>query len=107
MITTVVELHDRLYRSVAPVRRAAMRAAPESAALRTQLSKGRHWSRAEIERVFADELAGVADDGVTLAAVELALSFEAWDQCATAQELAGPARREVISRVLRVAARLR
>src|SRR5438105_5049795 len=34
-ITTVVELHDRLFRSVAPVRRAAIRAAPESAALRT------------------------------------------------------------------------
>lgn len=99
-IATVVELHDRLYRSVAPVRRAALRAAPESPALRRQLARVRMWLRTEIERVFAGELAGVEDGGATLGAVELAISFEAWDQLAVAQELAGPARRAVMSRLL-------
>ena len=58
------------------------------------------WLRAEIERVFGAELVRIDDGGGTLAAVELALSFEAWDQCATGQELAGPARRAVIARLL-------
>jgi AcrR family transcriptional regulator len=99
-IDTVVDLHDRLYRSVAPVRRAAIRAAPESAALRNQLALGRTWLRAEIERVFAQELAAHADDGATLAGVELALTFEAWDQLASGQELNGPARRAAMVRLL-------
>jgi TetR/AcrR family transcriptional regulator of autoinduction and epiphytic fitness len=99
-IATVVDLHDRLYRSVAPVRRAAIRAAPESSALRHTLTRARLWLRTEIERVFAPELGHLDDDGATLAAVELALSFEAWDQCASGQELGGPARRAVATRVL-------
>jgi AcrR family transcriptional regulator len=99
-IATVVDLHDRLYRSVAPVRRAAVRAAPESAALRHQLTRGRMWLRTEIERVFARELAARDDDGASLAGVELTLSFEGWDQLASGQELNGPARRAVTNRLL-------
>ena len=99
-IDAVVELHDRLYRSVAPVRRAAIRAAPESAALRDQLTIARAWLRAEIERVFATELGARDDGGATLAGVELVLTFEAWDQLASAQELSGPARRAATTRLL-------
>jgi AcrR family transcriptional regulator len=99
-IDAVVELHDRLYRSVAPVRRAAIRAAPESPALRDQLTMARAWLRTEIERVFRKELADRDDGGATLAGVELALSFEAWDQLASAQDLGGPARRAATSRLL-------
>lgn len=98
-IATVVDLHDRLYRSVAPVRRAAIRAAPESPALRQQIARARLWLRTEIERVFASELAE-RDDDATLAAVELTLSFEGWDQLAAGQELNGPARRAVATRLL-------
>jgi AcrR family transcriptional regulator len=78
----VVDLHLRLYESVAPVRRAALRAAPESRALQGQLSLSRAWVRKEIERVFGTDL-----PDTTLAALELALSFEAWDQLTTAQAL--------------------
>jgi AcrR family transcriptional regulator len=99
-IDAVIELHDRLYRSVAPVRRAAIRAAPESPALRDQLSMARTWLRTEIERVFAPELASKDDGGATLASVELVLSFEAWDQLASGQELSGPARRAALTRLL-------
>jgi AcrR family transcriptional regulator len=99
-IDAVVELHDRLYRSVAPVRRAAIRAAPESPALRDQLSMARTWLRGEIERVFAAELGALDDGGATLSGVELVLSFEAWDQLAAGQELAGPARRATMTRLL-------
>ena len=83
---------------MAPVRRAALRAAPDSQALREQLALARGWLRAEIERVFADELAGGAD--ATRAALEVALSFEAWDQVATAQGLRPAARRAAIARLV-------
>ncbi len=96
-ITAIVDQHDRLYEGVAPVRRAALRAAPDSAALRDQLALARAWVRAEIDRVFALELK--RRDGV-LPALEVALSFEAWDQCASAQHLKGPARRAAISRLV-------
>jgi AcrR family transcriptional regulator len=99
-IDAVVELHDRLYRSVAPVRRAAIRAAPESSALREQLTVARAWLRSEIERVFAPELGRRDDGGATMSGVELAVSFEAWDQLAAGQELSGPARRAAMARLL-------
>jgi TetR/AcrR family transcriptional regulator of autoinduction and epiphytic fitness len=88
-ITEVVAINGRLYESVAPIRRAALRSAPESPALQEQLARARGWVRAEVERVFATELDDAPRD--TAAAVELALSFEAWDQLRGAQG-ASPAR---------------
>ena len=104
-IGVVVDLHVRLYESVAHVRRAALRAAPESPALQRQLAGVRSWVRKEIDRVFAEDLvrcdaAAGAAHGTTLAAVELALSFEAWDQLTTAQSLERPAVRAVLVRIL-------
>ena len=82
-IDQVVTINGRLYESIAPVRRAALRAAPESPAVQETLARARGWVRAEVERVFAEELATAGRDIV--AAVELALSFEAWDQLRVAQ----------------------
>jgi hypothetical protein len=84
-IDEVVGINARLYEQIAPVRRAALRAAPESPALQEQLARARAWLRAEIERVFAAELdAGHRD---LVAAVEALLSFEAWDQLRSSQGL--------------------
>ena len=77
-IAEVVSINGRLYESVAPIRRAALRAAPESPALQEQLDRARSWVRVEVERVFATELAEAGRDAGS--AIELALSFEAWDQ---------------------------
>ncbi len=85
-VDAMVEINARLYESVAPVRRAALRTAPESAPLREQLRRVRGWLRSEIDRVFAQELATEANRPLA-AAVELLMSFEAWDQLRTAQEL--------------------
>lgn len=82
-VTQVVTINGRLYEQIAPIRRAALRAAAESPALQEQLARARGWVRAEVERVFADELAEAGRDAT--AAVELALCFEAWDQLRTAQ----------------------
>jgi AcrR family transcriptional regulator len=83
-VRATVATTTRLYEQVAPIRRAALRAAPESAPLQLQLSRARGWLRAEIDRVFAAELERLGDPDLT-AAVEAILSFEAWDQLRSAQ----------------------
>ncbi len=82
-VDEVVSINGRLYESIAPIRRAALRAAPESPALQEQLARARTWVRSEVERVFATELRTAGRDAA--AAVELALSFEAWDQLRAGQ----------------------
>ena len=82
-VAQVVDINARLYESVAPIRRAALRAAPESPALQEQLARARGWVRSEVERVFAPELATAHRD--ITPAVELVLSFEAWDQLRSGQ----------------------
>jgi TetR/AcrR family transcriptional regulator, regulator of autoinduction and epiphytic fitness len=97
-IDQVIAINGRLYESIAPVRRAALRAAPESAAVQETLARARGWVRAEVERVFAEELAAAGRDAV--AAVELALSFEAWDHLRSAQGLSPTRTAAAVSRVL-------
>jgi AcrR family transcriptional regulator len=86
-VRAMVEINSRLYETIAPVRRAALRVAPESPALQEQLGRARSWLRTEVERVFADELSADAVKPAALPAVELALSFEAWDHLRAAQGL--------------------
>lgn len=83
-VGATVATTTRLYEGVAPIRRAAMRAAPESNPLQLQLQRARGWLRTEIDRVFVDELSRIADPDVA-AALEAVLSFETWDQLRTAQ----------------------
>ena len=97
-VDEVVAINGRLYDSVAPIRRAALRAAPESAALQEQLARARAWVRTEVERVFATELADAGRD--VAAAVELALSFEAWDQLRSTQGLSAARSTATINRII-------
>lgn len=98
-VKAVVELHDQLYSAVAPVRRAGMRASHTSDALADQLDENRTWLHEEINRVFAAELTG-RNVRVTAAALELLLSFEAWDQLAATQGLDSTARKAVTTRAI-------
>lgn len=84
-VDAMLEINARLYESVAPIRRAALRAAPESPPLQEQLRRVRGWLRAEIDRVFAAELAPEGGGDVA-SALEVLMSFEAWDQLRIAQE---------------------
>jgi AcrR family transcriptional regulator len=95
-IDAVVSTHVRIYEFIAPVRRAAVRAAPESAPLRDHLEWSRRWFRAEIERAFAPE----KPDKTTLAALEAALSWEAWDQLRSAQSLSAARARAAVIRTV-------
>jgi len=97
-IDQVVTINGRLYESIAPVRRAALRTAAESAAVQETLARARGWVRAEAERVFAEELAASSRD--TVSALELALSFEAWDQLRSAQGLSAARTSATVTRML-------
>ena len=94
----MVTINGRLYESIAPVRRAALRSAPESAAVQETLERARGWVRGEVERVFADELRGSKRD--TVAGLELALSFEAWDQLRSAQGLSATRTASTVTQLL-------
>lgn len=85
-LDAIVTINERLYESVAPIRRAAVRTAPTSGPLREHLALVRGWLRAEIERVFEAELGGLPARPAA-SALELLLSFEAWDQLRSAQGL--------------------
>lgn len=94
-IKAMVEMHERLYSTVAPVRRAAKRAASASPGLAASLELAHKWLRAEVDRAFGPELTQL-DAPATTAAVELLLSFEAWDHLASVQELGVTARRSAV-----------
>ena len=98
-IDQVVAINGRLYESIAPVRRAALRTAPESPAVQETLARARGWVRAEVERVFAEELAVGERD--TVNALELALSFEAWDQLRAGQGLSSARTSATVTLLLR------
>lgn len=97
-IDAVVAINGRLYESVAPVRRAAIRSAPESDALQEQLARARGWVRSEVERVFAEELRTAGKEAAS--ALEVTLSFEAWDQLRTAQGLSASRTAATVTHVL-------
>jgi AcrR family transcriptional regulator len=99
-VALMVETYDRLYQEVAAVRRAGMRIAAESPALQSQLERARSWLVGEIRRVFAEELDPRSDVGPTVKALELLLSFEAWDQLTSGQHLEAPVRRSVVRRAV-------
>ena len=97
-VAQVVAINGRLYESIAPIRRAALRAAPESPALQEQLARARGWVRGEVERVFAPELVDAPRD--TVPGVELALSFEAWDQLRVGQGVSVPRATSTVIRIV-------
>jgi AcrR family transcriptional regulator len=99
-VDEMVGVHERLYSSIAPVRRTALRLSADSPGLGSLLERARVWLQAEIRRVFAVELAAVAEPEPMLSALELVLSFEAWDQLASGQGLDVHGRGEVTTRAV-------
>lgn len=94
-VDEIVAISSRLYESVAPIRRAAVRTAPTSAPLREHLARVRRWLRTEIDRALEPEL--TAGSGpATAALAEVLLSFEAWDQLRSAQGLSATQASETV-----------
>ncbi|MFP5255905.1 MAG: TetR/AcrR family transcriptional regulator [Acidimicrobiia bacterium] len=76
----------RLYGAVGPIRRAALRLAPESDVFAERLHQARRWLRTELDRIFQPELEARGRPNLR-AALEALCSFEAWDQLRWGQGL--------------------
>lgn len=96
-VEAVVGQRAELYEHIAPVRRAAGLWEPTSQTLRTQLGAARKAQRSELRTLFAAEV----EDEETLDAVELATSFETWDQLRRRMGRSRPATTRAMAGLLR------
>jgi len=81
-VKATVQTFATLYEAIAPVRRAAARAATNSPTLTEQLQNARRTIRSQLGRTFSSELSVDRDDAEReelLDALEAATSFETWD----------------------------
>jgi hypothetical protein len=78
-----------LYERIGPVRRAALRHEPFHQAVREGLVQARRLLRRHLVASFAPELEGLpsSDRATTVAALEAATSFSAWDNLRVEQRL--------------------
>jgi TetR/AcrR family transcriptional regulator, regulator of autoinduction and epiphytic fitness len=84
-ITSMVERRSRALEILTPIRRAAAVHAPFSPEVRTRLQAGHAMLRAELERVFADELVERDEPARTqmLDALDTVLSWPSWENLRT------------------------
>jgi len=100
-LEAVLHAITELYEAVAPVRRAALRIAPESEVVQHRTAQARSWLRNQLDRVFAPEFAASLSPEHAAAAVEAMLSFEAWDQLRIGQGLDPAAATDVLRHAAR------
>ena len=91
----LVAQRARLYEHVAPVRRVALREAPSSPVLQEALAAMRRAQRADLTSVFGPEL-GARAPRALVAALEVATSFETWDQLRRVQGLSAATARAAV-----------
>jgi AcrR family transcriptional regulator len=95
-VRATVESLAAVYEAVGPIRRAALRLAPESVVFQERLLQARSWLRDGLAGVFAEELTAPGAPPTRAAALEALVSFEAWDQLRTSQRLSAAAATEVL-----------
>lgn len=95
-VRATVDTLAAVYEAVGPIRRAALRLAPESTVFQERLLQARAWLRDGLARVFAAELAVPHAPPTRAAALEALVSFEAWDQLRTSQRLSAADAAEVL-----------
>jgi AcrR family transcriptional regulator len=80
-IRAIVDARADVNEWITPVRRASVAREPSSSALRANRARAGDGARQQVARVFATELAArpTADAAELLAALDLALSWPAWD----------------------------
>ncbi len=107
---SLARLRAELFELITPVRRAAVLEEPFSEALAARLRWFWGMTRTEVARVFSDELSrlGPDDRRSTLAALQVASSWETWDNLRRREELEVTEAEAVVARTLfAVAARTR
>jgi AcrR family transcriptional regulator len=101
-VAALVERRAEIYEEIAPVRRASTVVAPSSPVLTARLADTAAWYRREMERVLAPELTGLdrRNRADAVAALDVTLSWEAWDQLRRVQGLSVAAARRVTGRLV-------
>lgn len=81
-LARVVRQRTVVFEAIAPVRRSAERWAQSSPTVDRELTRGRKWLRRQLHATFAPELEGQppAERRLLLDALEVATSWETWDQ---------------------------
>ncbi len=101
-IVDMVRSRTRVLEALTPIRRAAAVHAPFSAEVRLQLEAGHNMLRAELERVFADELAKRDEPERTrlLDALDTVLSWPSWENLRTLNHRSEDEARAVLEHVV-------
>lgn len=88
-LAAVVAQRTRLYETIAPVRRMAIRLAPRSRPIAAELARANAVLRAHLAELFAPELAALAPgpQADALEALDALTSWETWDRLRGAQGL--------------------
>ena len=86
-VAAVVGNRTEIFEAIAPVRRLAVRLAPDSPTIRAELARAGHLFRGQVADVFAPELAVAADAGVLLDALDVATCWESWERLRVGQGL--------------------
>jgi AcrR family transcriptional regulator len=98
-IGLVVKCRSALFEVITPVRRAALLSVHESPTIARELARLGELLRSQLEATFAAELAHV--DDTALDAVDLCMSWEAWDRLRTQQHLSPAKATRVLESMLR------
>lgn len=96
-VDRIIRQRESLYEAIAPVRRAAARMEAGSPTLAAELDHARKELRHGLEAAFAAETAG---DPALLDALEVATSFETWEQLRRRMALGRTAARKVSVRMV-------
>jgi AcrR family transcriptional regulator len=98
-VDSLVSHRAHLYERIGPVRRAALRHEPFHQAVREGLNQARRMLRRHLVASFAPELDGLpsSDRATTVAALEAASSFSAWDNLRVEQRVSIPQARAAVT----------
>ena len=91
----IIERRTALYEAITPVRRAALLMVHESPAVANGLDRLNRFLRRQIEKLFQPELAGRPVE--VLDAIDVCLSWDAWDRLRSKQRLGITAARRVLT----------
>jgi AcrR family transcriptional regulator len=94
-VEQIVERRGTLYEAITPVRRAALLLAHESPTVANGLDRLNHVLREQLETLFARELAGRPAE--VLDALDVCLSWDAWDRLRAKQRQGVAAARRVLT----------
>ena len=89
-VEALVGNRAEVFEAISPVRRLAVRLAPRSPAIRTELGRTAAFFRDQLATVFAGELGRAGSAPHLLDALDVATSWESWERLRSGQGLSRP-----------------